>query len=790
MKTGMPILSAGVASLLLCLIMAGCARATQAENRAEGQSAAASSNPTNAEPVAVGAPKSGAASATADDAIGLEVPEIPTDEPPAAPEPVLPPERPEPAPGAHVISVPEGLNLSPAAQELVKLARAAVPDSVMLAFVTNSTRTFNLGADQIVYLHDLGVSSEVIRAMIEQDRRLRELGGQLPSLGDTAATAAAQSAAPATAPAPEISASAPQFVAPVTNAPTEAAPETAAAPTATTNVTYQYFYDTLSPYGTWVYVDGYGYCWQPSVVILQPGWRPYCHGGRWIYTDHGWYWHSDYTWGWATFHYGRWFLHPRWGWCWWPDTVWAPAWVTWRYHPGYCGWAPLPPYGSFTGFGFVYSSYGFGWSWFTFVSWSHFHDRHPHRYRVRDDDCKRLVHESRPVKDGLVRERDRIVNRGIDPEQVRERTGREVRPLRIRPEPVEGAQPTSLIAARERWEPARGEVVAPRLRTSGPAVARVPGISRPERPPAPPAAVATAPTAEAAPGREPALRPGPLPQTEPGGGLRAAQPIVRTHRAESRSASVETRPAPPVRAPELAAQSGPELAPALVEHPSLTQSFGTGPVARGAETPNRAGERGSGTLPARPIRSEPRSQATHTWTQPSTPVPQRPTAAAPQPAPAIQSRPAPAPAAPTPPAAPPAPTAQRQQQNNVIVIRPSTPPGFNSPAPHPSGGVGAESSARYRVFSTPARPEERSAPAPAPVRPALPQPAPAPPAVQRPAPPPVQVAPAPVPTAPIPAPAAPAPSVRPAPAAPAPPSAPPAGSGRGGSAPGRSRDAH
>ncbi|GIX50075.1 MAG: hypothetical protein KatS3mg132_269 [Limisphaera sp.] len=112
---------------------------------------------------------------------GDQLPPVPMDEPVADVSPVLPPETPEPAPAAAAPAVPEHLKFSPAALELIKLARAAVPESVMLAYVTNSTRTFNLGADQIVYLNDLGVSSEVIRAMIEQDRRLRELGGQLPA---------------------------------------------------------------------------------------------------------------------------------------------------------------------------------------------------------------------------------------------------------------------------------------------------------------------------------------------------------------------------------------------------------------------------------------------------------------------------------------------------------------------------------------------------------------------------------------------------------------------------------
>ncbi len=57
----------------------------------------------------------------------------------------------------------------------------------------------------------------------------------------------------------------------------------------------------------------------------------------------GWTWVSDEPWGWATYHYGRWVNIVGTGWVWIPGHTWAPAWVSWRYGGGYCGWAPLPP---------------------------------------------------------------------------------------------------------------------------------------------------------------------------------------------------------------------------------------------------------------------------------------------------------------------------------------------------------------------------------------------------------------------------------------------------------------
>jgi hypothetical protein len=100
------------------------------------------------------------------------------------------------------------------------------------------------------------------------------------------------------------------------------------------------FYEELAPYGTWLWVEGYGRVWQPHGV--PPGWRPYTDG-RWVFTDAGWTWVSDWEWGWAPFHYGRWLPSPAYGWVWVPGTVWGPAWVVWHHGAGWVGWAPLPP---------------------------------------------------------------------------------------------------------------------------------------------------------------------------------------------------------------------------------------------------------------------------------------------------------------------------------------------------------------------------------------------------------------------------------------------------------------
>ncbi|WP_285010025.1 DUF6600 domain-containing protein [Pedobacter faecalis] len=106
-------------------------------------------------------------------------------------------------------------------------------------------------------------------------------------------------------------------------------------------VSLQSFYDELSPYGTWIQDPQYGYVWRPDVD--QGDFRPYYTNGRWVMTEYGNTWVSNYDWGWAPFHYGRWVYNRYNQWIWIPDTVWGPAWVSWRSGGGYYGWAPLGP---------------------------------------------------------------------------------------------------------------------------------------------------------------------------------------------------------------------------------------------------------------------------------------------------------------------------------------------------------------------------------------------------------------------------------------------------------------
>ena len=150
-------------------------------------------------------------------------------------------------------------------------------------------------------------------------------------------------------------------------------------------VNFDYFHDQLAPFGTWVEVPGYGQCWSPSQAIAaNPDWRPYYDFGQWVYTDNGWFWQSDYTWGDIPFHYGNWIRDPGYGWLWVPSYTWGPSWVFWRQAEadGCIGWAPLPPGAVFVDGGWMFHGarvgvdfdFGLGADFFVFVGYDHFHD--------------------------------------------------------------------------------------------------------------------------------------------------------------------------------------------------------------------------------------------------------------------------------------------------------------------------------------------------------------------------------------------------------------------------------
>ena len=324
--------------------------------------------------------------------------------------PLVPPAPEIPPAVAKPAIVPTNIVPTSPLAQVVRLAQGGVDESLIMVYITNSSRTFNLDADKIVYLTDLGLPTDVVTAMMMRDQQLQQEFAAAQA--EQQAQQAQQTQQAQTAPAPE---------------PVPA--DTAETVTPPAPVTADYFNDTLSPYGSWVVINGYGNCWRPSVCAYNPGWRPYCDRGHWVYTDCGWYWSSDYAWG-STFHYGRWFCDANAGWCWYPGTVWAPSWVTWRYSNAYCGWAPLPPYTTCqTGVGIVYQgnginvgfSFGLGASCFTFVPTPYFCNPHPHNYCASPSQAAQIYNNTTVINDIHIHGKGNnqiIINNGIPAQSI------------------------------------------------------------------------------------------------------------------------------------------------------------------------------------------------------------------------------------------------------------------------------------------------------------------------------------------------------------------------------------
>ncbi len=386
---------------------------------------------------------------------------------------------------------PANLKITAAVENVLKLAQSNVDEKVLVAYVERSAEKFDLDADEILYLADVGVPSAVITAMLKRD-------GVEPSKAEVLTgapnTELNQPALPEANTNPQVAAAPPQTIEVTTNY----VPHTtvvAQAPAQTVLVqpqtvviqqpeTVQYFYSSLSPYGSWYYVADYGWCWQPTVAVIDRGWRPYGHRGRWVWSTAGWYWHSDYSWGWAPFHYGRWHMAGGRGWIWVPDRTWGPAWVTWRNSGDYCGWAPLPPAARYTGVGFSFHGrnvdvnfgFGLGYDAYCFAPMGRL--RHP---RVIEHCAPRRenhhIWARSRVENRYEHGRDHhFVNRG-----VAEAVPRDVRPAAIRELPERDRE---RFGNRDRVERNGAETVvyrprSPRTEGTGGATPATPGAPSP-----------------------------------------------------------------------------------------------------------------------------------------------------------------------------------------------------------------------------------------------------------------------------------------------------------------------
>jgi|GEM_PF-1242335 len=217
-------------------------------------------------------------------------------------------------------------------------------------------------------------------------------------------------------------------------------------------VSFQSFYDLLSPLGEWIQVpkdevnadlnDGTGegnssiyssnytdddmlFIWKPNVSDAE--WKPYTNG-RWEYTTHGWLWMSNEAWGPTAYHYGRWWNSPNRGWVWLPGYVWAPAWVRWRVADEHVGWVPLSPRAKWDIEKGItentYNSKNNDADW-VFIEKSGFADDITPSSIISASQNKSLISKSKKITD-IRTENERIVNRGPEISDIEKKTGRSI----------------------------------------------------------------------------------------------------------------------------------------------------------------------------------------------------------------------------------------------------------------------------------------------------------------------------------------------------------------------------
>ncbi len=223
-------------------------------------------------------------------------------------------------------------------------------------------------------------------------------------------------------------------------------------------VSFQSFYDILSPMGEWIQItkedidddlsDGEGegmnnfmasntdedflFIWKPSV---ESNWKPYVNG-KWEYSDHGWLWVSSDTWGNSTYNYGRWWNSPKYGWVWLPGYTWAPAWVKWKVtnDDKYVGWVALSPKAKWnsekgiTDETYKYRNKDKEW---VFVENNSFAGDITSVNIVKQNENSSLVKNSTSITE-IKTEDDKIVNKGPDVNRMEEKTGKKFQKKKLK----------------------------------------------------------------------------------------------------------------------------------------------------------------------------------------------------------------------------------------------------------------------------------------------------------------------------------------------------------------------
>jgi hypothetical protein len=183
---------------------------------------------------------------------------------------------PEDQPAALNLAPGNNPQFTPPAREVLKLIQSGVPDSVTLAYIANSTFNFNLSADNLINLQQMGISQTVSAAMLNRDKELGGNPGAAQPLQNPSDTNA-----PGTA---DLTATADQSGALENQSVSGGLPA---------NV-----YTYLMSYGSWYDLPDCGWCWQP-----KPSLAP-----------------AAYPWGLAVLQYGSWIHDPSRGWFWIPGS--------------------------------------------------------------------------------------------------------------------------------------------------------------------------------------------------------------------------------------------------------------------------------------------------------------------------------------------------------------------------------------------------------------------------------------------------------------------------------------
>lgn len=144
--------------------------------------------------------------------------------------------------------------LSYGVPQVLQLAQAKVSDATIIAYIRNSGNSYNLTADQIIYLRQQGVSDDVLNVMLTQPK---PAVAPAPTAPPDNSYQAQTPAAYTPAPAPAYVQSAPSTVYVVPNSQT-------------------YYYNTYSQ----PYYYPYSYSYFPSVSLAFAfGGSSYYHGG-------------------------------------------------------------------------------------------------------------------------------------------------------------------------------------------------------------------------------------------------------------------------------------------------------------------------------------------------------------------------------------------------------------------------------------------------------------------------------------------------------------------------------